>query len=34
VDYVNNKDLGTVHGPKATISADFEKNLLLEAQPQ
>jgi len=34
LDYVNNKDLGTVHGPKATISADFEKNLLLEAQPQ
>ncbi len=34
VDYVNNKDLGTVHGPKATISADFNKNLLIEAQPE
>src|SRR5271165_2651017 len=30
VDYVNNKDLGRVHGPKATISAQFDKNLLLE----
>ena len=34
LDYVNHKDLGTVHGPKATLSAEFNKNLLLEAQPQ
>jgi alpha-galactosidase len=34
VDYVNNKDFGSVHGPKATISADFAKHLLLEAQPE
>jgi alpha-galactosidase len=34
VDYVNNKDLGSVHGPKATISAEFNNNLLLEAQPE
>jgi alpha-galactosidase len=34
VDYVNNKDFGSVHGPKATISAPFDKHLLLEAQPQ
>jgi alpha-galactosidase len=34
VDYVNNKDFGNVHGPRATISADFAKHLLLEAQPE
>ena len=34
VDYVNNKDLGSVHGPKAIISAEFDKHLLLEAQPE
>jgi len=34
VDYVNGKDLGNVHGPKARISADFEKHLLIEAQPE
>jgi alpha-galactosidase len=34
VDYVNNKDLGSVHGPKAIISAEFNKHLLLEAQPE
>jgi alpha-galactosidase len=34
VDYVNNKDLGKVHGPKATLSTDFDKHLLLEAEPQ
>jgi alpha-galactosidase len=34
VDYVNNKDFGSVHGPKATISAAFNKHLLLEAQPE
>ena len=33
-DYVNNKDLGTVHGPKATLSADFNQHLLLEARPE
>jgi alpha-galactosidase len=34
VDYVNNKDLGSVHGPKAKISAQFNKHLLLEARPE
>jgi alpha-galactosidase len=34
VDYVNNKDLGIVRGPKATIPAQFHKDLLLEAQPE
>jgi alpha-galactosidase len=34
VDYVNGKDFGSVHGPKATISAEFEKHLLIEAQPE
>jgi len=34
VDYVNGKDFGNVHGPKATISADFEKHLLIEAHPE
>ena len=33
VDYVNNKDLGSVHGPQATISAVFNQHLLLEARP-
>ena len=34
VDYENNKDLGKVHGPTASISADFKKHLLLEARPE
>jgi alpha-galactosidase len=34
VDYVNDKDLGSVHGPKATISAEFNQHLLLEARPE
>ncbi len=34
VDYVNGKDFGTVHGPKATISDEFDKHLLIEAQPE
>jgi alpha-galactosidase len=34
VDYVNGKDFGIVHGPKATVPARFDKHLLLEAQPQ
>ena len=34
VDYVNNKDLGRVQGPKATLSAEFDKHLLLDARPE
>ena len=34
VDYVNNKDLGKVHGPTARISAEFHQHLLLEARPE
>jgi alpha-galactosidase len=33
VDYVNNKDYGTVKGPTAKINADFTGSLLLEATP-
>jgi alpha-galactosidase len=33
MDYVNNKDFGRVHGPTATIPAEFDKHLLIEAQP-
>jgi alpha-galactosidase len=34
VDYVNHKDLGSVHGPRARISAEFNQHLLLEARPE
>jgi len=34
VDYVNNKDYGTVTGPTARITADFTGSLLLQATPQ
>jgi alpha-galactosidase len=34
VDYVNDKDLGSVHGPKATISSEFSQHLLLMALPE
>ena len=34
VDYVNGKDYGVVHGPRATVPARFDKYLLLEAQPR
>jgi alpha-galactosidase len=34
VDYVNRKDLGTVHGPKAAISVKFKQHLLLQALPE
>jgi alpha-galactosidase len=30
IDYVNNKDLGVVNGPTATLSVDFHKQLLIE----
>ena len=33
VDYVNNKDLGTVKGPKATLDVSFKKYLLIEVKP-
>lgn len=33
VDYVNNKELGTVQGPAAKLQVEFEDNLLLEAIP-
>lgn len=33
-DYENNKVLGTVHGPTAKVRANFEKHLMLEADPQ
>jgi alpha-galactosidase len=34
VDYVNDKDLGSVRGPKAAISAEFSQHLLLMALPE
>lgn len=33
-DYENDKDLGTVHGPEATLEVQFAKHLLLEAKPE
>lgn len=34
VDYVNNKNLGTVKGPTAKLRASFDKYLLIEAVPK
>ncbi len=34
MDYVNGKDYGVVHGPRAVVPVRFDKNLLLEAQPK
>jgi alpha-galactosidase len=33
-DYVNNKDLGTVHGPSADLTVSFDEHLLVEAKPE
>ncbi len=33
-DYVDGKDLGTVHGPSAALNVEFDKHLLLEAKPE
>ncbi len=33
-DYVDNRDLGVVHGPQATLDVEFVGALLLEAIPQ
>ena len=33
-DYVNNKDLGTVRGPLATLDVQFDGSLLIEAKPE
>ena len=33
-DYENGKDLGTVHGPEATLEVQFAKHLMLEAKPE
>lgn len=33
-DYVEGKDLGTVHGPVATLDVKFDKHLLIEAKPE
>ena len=33
VDYVNNKDYGTVTGPDAKLDAEFNGSLLLQATP-
>jgi alpha-galactosidase len=34
MDYVNGKDLGTVHGPEAALDVRFDKHLLIEAKPE
>jgi alpha-galactosidase len=34
VDYENGKELGRVHGPTGSIDAEFEKHLLIRAEPQ
>ncbi|MFN7996639.1 MAG: glycoside hydrolase family 36 protein [Bryobacteraceae bacterium] len=33
-DYVAGKDLGTVHGPTASLDVQFQKHLLLQAKPE
>ena len=33
VDYVNNKEIGSVQGPKAVVDVKFEDSILLEAIP-
>ncbi len=33
-DYLEGKDLGTVRGPTATLDVQFEKHLLLQAEPE
>ena len=33
VDYINNKDYGTIQGPSAKLPADFRGSLLLEVSP-
>jgi alpha-galactosidase len=33
-DYAEGKDLGTVHGPVATLDVKFDKHLLIEAKPE
>jgi alpha-galactosidase len=33
-DYENNKELGAVHGPTAAIDVEFEKHLLIRADPE
>lgn len=34
VDYVNNKDLGTVKGPHAELKVSFKEHLLIEVKPE
>ncbi len=34
IDYVNNKDLGTVKGPTANLNVSFNEYLLVEVQPK
>ena len=34
MDYVDGKDLGTVRGPAATLTVQFQKHLLLQAKPE
>ena len=33
-DYENDKDLGTVRGPEATLDVQFAKHMMLEAKPE
>ena len=33
-DYVNHRDLGTVQGPNAELNVEFDKYLLIEAEPK
>ncbi len=34
MDYVNNKDLGTIKGPRAELKVSFNRNLLIEVKPK
>jgi alpha-galactosidase len=33
-DYENNRDMGTIQGPAATLKVEFKKHLLLEARAE
>ena len=34
INYVDNKDLGSIHGPQAKLNAVFDKHLLVEVRPE
>jgi alpha-galactosidase len=34
INYVDNRDLGSIHGPRAKLTAVFDKHLLVEVRPE